>query len=292
MRLVDNNCLPDVVMEDSGDRLREARIEAGFTSGRAAALALGIPPATYAAHENGSRRYNTDVAQRYAAFFRVSASWLLMGVQDHIFNTGPNERTQISLARKQFGRGGLLGDEDIPKSSAQLLVSDTNKWDGKTVQSVSGASGPRSGLPEAKLITIKVPEISSRPADTTEEGAIFEKYAIRRNWTIPAPFIMDQLHGQLSKLHMIEVADDAMERTLKKGSCVFVNLKRNTFEEDGLYVVLCDDGRYQPRRLQRAKNDLSGDIHVMCDSKSIDDKQVPETELDIAGKVIGIVSSI
>lgn len=63
------------------ERLQIARREAGYPSATAAAAAMGIPAPTYLAHENGTKGLSR-AGQRYAAFFRVSLSWLLAGVGD------------------------------------------------------------------------------------------------------------------------------------------------------------------------------------------------------------------
>lgn len=61
------------------DRLREARIAAGFPTAAAAARALGLPYQTYAGHENGKTGFKHEAAERYARKFRVSLEWLITG---------------------------------------------------------------------------------------------------------------------------------------------------------------------------------------------------------------------
>ncbi|MBI6628347.1 LexA family transcriptional regulator [Pontibaca salina] len=61
------------------DRLKEAREKAGYETAADAAGAFGWPYPTYAAHENGSRGFRAETAQRYAKAFRVTAHWLLYG---------------------------------------------------------------------------------------------------------------------------------------------------------------------------------------------------------------------
>lgn len=61
-------------------RLKQARIKAGFTLAKDAAERHGWKPSTYAAHENGQNELRPKVAQRYAEAFKVTASWLLYGV--------------------------------------------------------------------------------------------------------------------------------------------------------------------------------------------------------------------
>ena len=66
-------------MSEASDRLKQARLAAGFSSAQAASRGMGLTAATYAHHENGTRGLRAEVARRYAAFFRVSLDWLLTG---------------------------------------------------------------------------------------------------------------------------------------------------------------------------------------------------------------------
>lgn len=74
-------------MTDPAERLRIARLRAGFETGKEAALAMGFPVSTYLAHENGSRGYPAGKAATYARKFKVPEVWLLYG-------TGPGPGTQ------------------------------------------------------------------------------------------------------------------------------------------------------------------------------------------------------
>ncbi|MER8959337.1 XRE family transcriptional regulator [Mesorhizobium sp. M0701] len=68
--------------EDIADRLKTARINAGFRSAREAAASLAVPYQTYAAHENGHRAFDNQAAAQYARRFRISTDWLLTGRGD------------------------------------------------------------------------------------------------------------------------------------------------------------------------------------------------------------------
>lgn len=61
------------------ERLVEARKEAGYRSARSAATTFNWKPATYGAHENGSRGFDMDAATEYGRAFRKSPFWLLYG---------------------------------------------------------------------------------------------------------------------------------------------------------------------------------------------------------------------
>ena len=62
-----------------GDRLREAREDAGYASAADAARAFGFNPNRYTSAENGNRPPGRQSAVRYAKAFRVSLDWLLEG---------------------------------------------------------------------------------------------------------------------------------------------------------------------------------------------------------------------
>lgn len=73
-------------MSDPAERLRIARLRAGYSTAKEAAEALGLPVSTYLAHENGSRGYPAKRAFTYARKFKVREQWLLYGVGE-----GPGE---------------------------------------------------------------------------------------------------------------------------------------------------------------------------------------------------------
>lgn len=64
------------------ERLKAAREKAGYDTGADAARAMGIAPATYAQHENGTRGLRRDSASKYARFFHCAPEWLLYGRGD------------------------------------------------------------------------------------------------------------------------------------------------------------------------------------------------------------------
>lgn len=64
---------------DPHERLRRARIEAGFESAVDAARAYGWNEATYRSHENGIRGLLKEPAERYARAFKKPVEWLLFG---------------------------------------------------------------------------------------------------------------------------------------------------------------------------------------------------------------------
>lgn len=79
-RLLHNGAHYTNRMSDPAERLRTARLRAGFSTGKDAAEAMGVSVSTYLGHENGSRGIKPGMATRYAKKFKVSEQWLLYGV--------------------------------------------------------------------------------------------------------------------------------------------------------------------------------------------------------------------
>lgn len=67
------------MVEEPKDRLRRARLQAGFRSAAEAARHFGWPYSTYAAHENGQNAIRVENANIYSPAFKVAASWILTG---------------------------------------------------------------------------------------------------------------------------------------------------------------------------------------------------------------------
>ncbi|MEH3146856.1 MAG: peptidase S24 [Methylobacterium frigidaeris] len=96
---------------EQGERLRLARIAAGYRSAREAALQSVWPESTYRAHETGTRTIGQDDAERYAAQFRrcgvaVTAKGLLFG--DDEAEEPPADGAQVVAVKGVISAGGLI----------------------------------------------------------------------------------------------------------------------------------------------------------------------------------------
>lgn len=61
------------------ERLKHARLSAGFGTASAAAQRFGWKISTYSAHENGQNEFGPDLAEKYGKAYKVRAAWLLTG---------------------------------------------------------------------------------------------------------------------------------------------------------------------------------------------------------------------
>jgi phage repressor protein C with HTH and peptisase S24 domain len=101
-----------------GDRLKQARIRAGFKSAAAAARRYSWNKNTYTSNENGNRKLSREAAEEYAQKFRVTLDWLLTG-------KGNIAARVLLIASKvgagaeviPFDEGSSLGEIDPPPSS-------------------------------------------------------------------------------------------------------------------------------------------------------------------------------
>lgn len=102
------------MIEEPHQRLKKARLAAGYNTATAAAEAMGVKVPTYIHHENG-RSGLSRVLERYAAFFRVSADWLLTGRGDM------KGRSSTIPVMGRVSAGGVemadeIGDAELPNS--------------------------------------------------------------------------------------------------------------------------------------------------------------------------------
>lgn len=95
--LLHNKVDYDRLMDKPSDRLRIARLRAGFDTGKIAAEAMGFPVSTYLAHENGSRGYPAKKAEIYARKFKVREQWLLYGVGEGPGENGDQKAEVINI---------------------------------------------------------------------------------------------------------------------------------------------------------------------------------------------------
>jgi len=64
------------------ERLKSARISAGYKTATEAIDLFGWSSSTYRAHENGQNNFKLDYAKLYAEAYGVNPSWLLFGEAD------------------------------------------------------------------------------------------------------------------------------------------------------------------------------------------------------------------
>jgi hypothetical protein len=94
------------------ERLRAARIRAGFKTMADAVNALGVEYPTYAGHENGQNGFRAKTGQLYARKFKVRFEWLMSG-------TGPMDGTDPTL--EEFVRLVPLAEPKAVETALYVL---------------------------------------------------------------------------------------------------------------------------------------------------------------------------
>lgn len=151
-------------------RLRHARMAAGYAKAADAARALGVRPATYAGHENGHRDFDYETAERYGRKFSVRGAWLLTG-EEPMKRNAPSSDTP-------HGRR--------PRSDMVELVEPDVR---------AGLGGGGQSLME--LIGV------------TDSGVTISMDAVRDRWGIPSSFLYGQLRVRGESV-VVEVYGDSM----------------------------------------------------------------------------------
>lgn len=133
------------------DRLKQARIKAGYAEASDAARALGVKEPTYLGHENGSRGFKLPSAKLYSRRFGVSLEWLLdnrgpmvrppqpsrhlssedvSAEIDSVYSSGAATKTAIPLVA--WVNAGKLADVDTQLPAKRIgvdLISDLGTGD-------------------------------------------------------------------------------------------------------------------------------------------------------------------
>lgn len=120
------------------ERLREARIKAGFESAAEAAQRFGWPEAGYRHHENGIRGFGPDAARKYGRAFRVKPGWLL-GLEN--VDNGPPAEEPVEDRLRVIG------------SVAAGVWREAEQWDQDAQFAIEGSQSP---VPRGKRFGVVV----------------------------------------------------------------------------------------------------------------------------------------
>lgn len=157
---------------DPYERLKQARERAGYSSGKAAARAMGVAESTYAGHESGERGIPAGRAARYGKFFRVAPEWILFGRGDIDDLPAPELPGMRAVARFvpvlgdiQAGVFREIGDE--PYEPEEIIPVHLAGFEGAQLFAlrVRGASMDRHYPDGTMVIVCPAHEIGVREGD-------------------------------------------------------------------------------------------------------------------------------
>lgn len=246
-------------MDETNTRLRQARINAGFKSARAAALRHSWTPSTYASHENGQTPVPREAAKSYAKAFKVELPWLLD--VDEPINQPVRKGT-----RRTDDLKNLIGDDtdfglDAPARVPEIDVS-------------AGAAYAGGFNQEEKTID--------------QFGNSVSRDAVRATWGIPSPFLRNELHIQPGRAHILPVKGDSMNDALFDGDRAIINLDDRDLSQGGIFALLDDNSSLIIKQVELIRG--SGARRVKCTSRN--PVYAPfELELSGAVTIVGRVAS-
>jgi hypothetical protein len=162
-----------IMRKNMSDRLKEARIGAGFETATEAAARCNVGLASYIHHENGTRGIPSDKAKTYAKAFKVSVEWLLYGTGQNEklapdFNTGVPIRYKVQagvweeideMANEPYGLAPFIPDPNYPiieQWAEQIIGDSVNKIfpDGSLIH-VRQFYNTLEGWPIDKLVVVQ-----------------------------------------------------------------------------------------------------------------------------------------
>lgn len=122
--------------DETGPRLKQARLNAGFRTAAEFADKNGIPRPTYQLHEQGRRRLKPEVAAQYSRILGIQVEWLLYGngnspdisssntISDRLHTQSRYKTIMIDELDVRAGAGGWQSGEWGEPVSAWQLPSE------------------------------------------------------------------------------------------------------------------------------------------------------------------------
>jgi SOS-response transcriptional repressor LexA len=108
------------------ERLRDARIDAGFNSASDAARSLGIRASTYIHHENGTRDFSDTDALKYGRRFGAAPEWLTFGTGSREFQI-----TDSLAVRGEVRAGAWLEVDGEQETNSSIAVAADHRYRGQ-----------------------------------------------------------------------------------------------------------------------------------------------------------------
>jgi len=193
-------------MSDPSDRLKQARIDAGYESAPAAAAVMGVPAPTYMSHENGTRGFAAH-AKRYATLFKTTPEWLLFG----------SSSSPATPARLQ-----------PTESGAPVNLEDLRRY----IQEREKAPGGRDTSPRMRSIQRSIPVMGEVAAGLWREA--MPRTAAEAEEHLP----IDVPGYERAQLYALKVTGPSMDLVYPPGRFVVVAHPAEAGLRVGDYVVV------------------------------------------------------
>ena len=243
-------------MDTMGQRLRNARLKAGFSSATKAADALGISHSTYRAHENGQNEFGPQEAAVYGRKFDVSASYLLTGEE--------NVRRKIISSF----------DPDIPDGLQEEAAVSSQLKEGQ-IPEIDVKAGMGGG---GEIMIV----------NQTKNAMTVSTEVIRDFWRLPENLLV-KLNVVASNVAVLPAYGDSMSPTINDGDAVFIDISHRVPSPPGIYAIADELGGVIIKRLEVVSRPGADDIkvEVISDNPHHKPRILNLNEIVILGRYIG-----
>jgi transcriptional regulator with XRE-family HTH domain len=106
-------------------------------------------------------------------------------------------------------------------------------------------------------------------------------------WVFPQSFVREQLHANPGQLLVLDTTGDSMVPTIASGERVILDTAYKAPTPDGLYAIRDTFGSIVVKRLQLLRSSRPTRVKIISDNPTHATDEVPLSELEIVGKVIG-----
>lgn len=258
------------------ERLKQARIAAGYGTATDAAEALGVSRATYIGHENGLRGFRSEAAERYGRKFKVRAGWLLTGEMPMSNTPDRPELTRVPLEEWDPAAPDNAGiDQDVAAYSPSHEYAPRLTGGRPEVDVRAGAGEGATG----DIATIAL-----------SAGQSIVGHAVLSEWVLPASFYRHELHASPGAIILMQVHGDSMWPTLQSGDRVIIDTKQSSFASDGLYVFHDGDGVPRVKRLSKVLFSDPPTVDVISDNPQHPKQNALLADVMIFGRVVGRIT--
>jgi phage repressor protein C with HTH and peptisase S24 domain len=258
------------------ERLKQARIAAGFATASDAAAALGISRATYIGHENGQRGLRPAAAEKYGRRFGVRAGWLLTGEQPMSSRLLRPEPERIPLEQWDPAAPEPYPTEDAPFVHGQEF---RGRLEGSRPEIDVRAGAGQGQTGETALLHIAA-------------GETVTGHVVINEWVLPESFYRHELHASQSNSLIMAVIGDSMAPTLFSGDRVIVDLHQAAFGADGIYVFHDGDGAPRVKRLAKVLFSDPPQVEIISDNPLHPPQTAHLAEVMIFGRVVGRITKM
>lgn len=247
------------------ERLKQARIAAGFSSPRAAARRFGWKEETYKAHEVGRNGFENDAGRLYATAFGVEFGWLMLGNKPPV-GSPPEMDDEYQI------------EPDFPPDPDEFIAARKKK---------------RRGLEPGEII--EVDAIGGLGNGGLAQEIVVDGHVVdnvRAMWRVPQDFLHTELRAREMDVEILAVEGESMLPTLLPGDRVMINRRQNMLSQDGLYAIHGQTG-VQVKRLQYVQGSRDpAKILIISDNPLHRADELPLDQVEVIGRVICRISRL